>query len=118
LLVGDADILADVLQLHEQQRQTVDETDDIRPAAVQIAAHPQLPHTKEMIVIQMIEIEDPQVLALGVAESDLHPALDQCVLFAVGGGQRLCGGDCDDLADGVFIGRGRQAGIQLFELRP
>ena len=93
LLVGGADILAEVLQLHEQQRQTVDKTDNVRPAAVQVSAHPQLPHTEETVVLRDIEVEHPQTLAnpfaLGVAEGDLHPVLDQFILFAVGGGHGL-----------------------------
>ena len=64
------------LQLHEQQRQAVDEPDDVGPAAVEIAAHPQLPHAEEMVVLGVIEIEHPQALshplALVVAEGDLH----------------------------------------------
>ena len=91
LLVSGANILADVLQLHEQQRQAVDKADDVRPAAVQITAHPQLAHAEEIIVFRAIEIEHPQPLAhplaLGGAEGDLHPVPDQPVLVAVGGGQ-------------------------------
>ena len=91
LLVSGANILADVLQLHEQQRQAVDKADDVRPAAVQIAAHPQLAHAEELIVFRAIEIEHPQPLAHPlapcVAEGDLHPVPDQPVLVAVGGGQ-------------------------------
>ncbi len=59
LLVGGTDILADVLQLHEQQRQAVDKTDDVRPATVQIAAHPQLPHAEEIVVLRVIRSRSP-----------------------------------------------------------
>jgi hypothetical protein len=42
-----------------------------------------------MIVLRNIEIEHPQPpahpLALGVAEGDLHPVLDQFMFLAVGG---------------------------------
>ena len=111
LLIGGAGIAADVLQLHEQQRQAVDEPDDIRPAAVQIAPHPQLPHAEEMVVLGNIEVEDPQSLAhplaFGVAKGDPHPVLDQFVLLTVGGGHGLRGGNRDDLTDGIVIGRGR-----------
>ncbi len=122
LLVGGADILADVLQLHEQQRQTVDEPDDIRPAAVEIAAHPQFPHTEEMIVFGIVKVEHPQPLshpfALGIAKGDLYPVPDQVVLLAIGGGHGLRGGGRDDLADGIVIGRGGQSQIQFFDFCP
>ena len=90
LLKGGFQIPVDILALDKQQRNTVDETDDVRPPPVEIAAHPQLAHAEEMVVFRHIEIEQPQALphplALIVAEGNLHPIAYQVVLLAVGGG--------------------------------
>jgi len=43
-LEGGFEVLVDILALNEKQRQSVYETDDICPAAVQVARHPQLSH--------------------------------------------------------------------------
>ncbi len=75
-----------------------------------------------MIVLGSIKVEHPQPLAhpfaLGVAESDLYPVLDQLVLLAIGGSHGLRGGNRDDLADRIVIGRSGQPGIQFFYLGP
>ena len=109
LLVGRPDVLADILQLHEQQRQPVDEPHDVGPPAVQIAPHPQLPHAEKMVVRRLCEIEHPQplphALALAVAERDLHAVLDQLVLFPVCRRQRLGGNRRHDLPDRIVISR-------------
>ena len=63
LLVGGADVLVDVLQLHEQQRQAVDEADDVRAAAVEVAPHPQLAHAEEMVVLRSRRSRTPAAAA-------------------------------------------------------
>ena len=120
LLVGGADVLVDVLQLHEQQRDAVDEADDVRPAAVEIAPYPQLAHAEEVVVGRLVEIEDPQPaldqLALFVAERNLHAVLEQGVFLAVGGDQTLGGAVLNNLTDRVVVGVLGQAGVELHEL--
>ncbi len=101
-----------VFQLHEQQRDAVDEADDVRPAAVKIALYPELAHGKKVVVGRLVEIEDPQPpldpLSLFVAEPDLDPILEQAVFVAVGGDQALGRAGFDDLPDGLAVGvRGR-----------
>ncbi len=93
LLESGLEILVDVLALDEQQRQAVDEADDVRPPPVQIATHPQLAHAEKIIVLRRIEIKHPQPLphplALVVAEGDLHAVAHLRVLLAVGRDQGL-----------------------------
>ena len=78
----------DVLALDEQQRQPV-ETDDVRPAAVEIAAHPRLAHAEEVVVIWVVEVEHAQAPlgrpAFLVTVGDLDAVAQQAVLLAVGG---------------------------------
>ncbi len=120
LLEGNFQILVDVLALDEQQRQAVDEADDVRPFVVDVAAHPQLAHAEKVIVLRIAIVNHPQPFAhplvLGVAEGDLHAVADQVVLFAVGGNDGLRGDGGGDLPDGIVVGRIRQAGIQFDEL--
>ena len=48
LLVRPPEVLVDVLAFHEQERDAVDEPHDVRATAVDVAAHPQLAHAKEI----------------------------------------------------------------------
>ena len=50
LFKGDLEVLVDVFALHKQKRQTVDESDDVRPPAVQVVPDPKLPYSKKIIV--------------------------------------------------------------------
>ena len=52
----------DVLALDEEQGQAVDETDDVRPAAVEIALHPHLAHAEKVIVLRGLEVQDPEAV--------------------------------------------------------
>ncbi|MNP37173.1 hypothetical protein D3C76_1306070 [compost metagenome] len=49
LLVGRLDVLVDILELHEHERDTVHEADDIGAAAIQVAFDPKLPYDKEVV---------------------------------------------------------------------
>ena len=109
-----------VLALDEQQRQAVDESDDVRPPPVEVAFHPQLAHTEKIVIFRCIEIEHPQPLphpfAPLVAEGDLHAVAQLGVLLPVGGDQGLRGDGGGDLPHGIVVGRIRQAGIQGHQL--
>ena len=119
-LEGGLQIPVDVLALHEQQRQAVDEAHDVGPAPVEAAAYPQLPHAEEVVVGGIIEVEDPQALAHQiarvVAEPDLHPVAHQRVLLPVGGGDALRGGDGGDLPHRVVVGGFGKVRVQGGEL--
>ena len=120
-LEGGPEVAVDVLALDEQQRQAVDEADDVGAAAVEIPPHPQLAHAQEVVVGGLVEVEQAQVaglpLALVVGESDLHAVPYQLVLLPVGGNEGLGGGDSGDLAYRVFVSGIRQARVQLGEFR-
>src|SRR4030067_2590873 len=92
-LISGPDVLADIFELHEKQRQAVNKPHDVRPAAVEGAAHPKLTDAEEVIVLCIVEIEHskplPNPIALFVAEGDLHSALNDLVFLAVRGQQRL-----------------------------
>ena len=59
LLKGGLEVPVDVLALDEEQRQAVDEADDVGPAAVEVPFDPQLAHAQEVIVLRCLEVEDP-----------------------------------------------------------
>ena len=108
LLEGGLEVPVDVLALDEQQRQAVDEADDVRPPPVEAAAYPELPHAEKVIVGGFVEVEDPESLvhqlALGVTERHPNAVAHQRVLLPVGGGDALRGGGLDDLPHRVVVG--------------
>ena len=120
LLEGDLEVLVDVLALHEKQRQAVDEADDVRAPAVEVASHPELPHAEEVVFVRLVKVEEAQPLAhqliLFIPEGDLHAVSDQGVLLPVGGGQGLGGDGGGDLAQGVIVGGIGQAGVKFHQL--
>ena len=113
LLVGGADVLVDVLQLDEQERQAVDEADDVGAAAVEIARTHSSRTRGSGCCSGSVEVEDPQPLldqlALVVAKGDLHAVLQQGVFLPVGGEQGLRRRSCRRSA-GWRRGRRRRAG--------
>ena len=64
-----------VLALDEEQRQAVDEAYDVCAAAVQIAAHPQLPDTNKIVVIGVVEVDDAATEAFLNGEMTAEDAL-------------------------------------------
>ena len=120
LVVGLAQVLVDVLAFDEQQRDAVDEADDVRSPAVQIALDPQLAHGQEVVVVRRIEVEHAQAArihaAVVLAEGDLHAVTQQPVFVAVGGHAALARADLHDLAERILVGHQRQAGVQGNEL--
>ena len=113
LLEGRLQVAVDVLALDEQQRQPVDEADDVGPAAVEIAAHPQLAHAEEVVVRRVDEVDHAQAalrrLAPFVAIGDLYAVAHEVVLVAVGGHDGLRDGGRGDAPHGVLIRLVRQA---------
>ena len=120
LLEGGLEVPVDVLALDEQQRKAVDEADDVRPAPVEIAAHPQLAHAEKVIVGGLVEVEDPEALvhqlALGVAVRDPHAVAHQRVLLPVGGGDALRGGGLGNLPYRIVVGGIGETRVQGGEL--
>ena len=121
--IGDEDVLRDVLQLHEDKRHAVDESDDVRAAATpQRTAQPQLAHAEEVVVRRICKIEDTQkdLLLRAVRRRVAHgDAVEkQFVFLAVDGVQAFRDGRIGKNADGVAVHAGGKAGIQPFERGP
>ena len=120
LLERRLQVAVDVLALDEQQGQAVDEADHVGPAAVEVAAHPQLAHAEEVVVGRLVEVDHAQSalrrLALFVAIGDLYAVAHEVVLLAVGGDDGLRDGGRGDAPHGVFICLVRQARVQRREL--
>ena len=85
-----------LFQFHKQQGNSVDETHDICPAAVQIAVNLQLLDGQEVVVARLLKVDDLGPLFLGFAvralDSDRNAVPNKGVLFLVdlhqgGGGQ-------------------------------
>ncbi len=109
LFIGGFEVFVDVLALHKQQRQSIDEAHDVGAPAVEIAPHPQLAHAQEVVVLRRFEIKDPQPfphpLAIVVAaEGDLYAVADQVVLLAIGGDDGLRGNRGGNLPQRVVVG--------------
>ena len=58
LLKGCPEIPVDVLALDEEQRQTVDEADAVRPPAIEVTFDPQLAHAEKVGILRCLEVED------------------------------------------------------------
>ena len=115
LFKSGLEIAVDVLALDEQQGQAIDEAHDVGPPTVEVAAHPQLAHAEEVVVLRFLEVKDlqplPHPLALVVVEGDQHTVAQQVVLLAVGGDEGLRSGGGGNLLHGVVISGVRQARI-------
>ena len=107
LVVGVADVLVDVFQLDEEQRDAVDEAQDVGPAAVGVARDPQLAHDQEMVVRRLLKVEDPKPQVLHGAIRPLHGhghALPvEVVLLAVDLDERLDRAGLNDAADRLIV---------------
>ena len=106
----------DVLALDEQQRQSVDEADDVRPAPVEVPADPHLADAEEVVVGRVVEVENAQAppgrSALVVAVGRLHSVAQQVVLLAVDGDDGLRYHSSGDASHPVVVRLGRQAGVE------
>jgi len=122
LLVAQANILADILELHKDERQAIDKAHNIRTPPVEVAPNPELPHTEKMVVQQLIKIENPQPmfqsLPFLILKGNQHPVAEECVLLTIRRQQRLRCRRRNNLTKHVIISRVRQSRIQLHQLRP
>ena len=119
LVVGTADVAVDVLQLHEQEGDAVDETDQVGAASVERPLDPQLAHREEVIVLRIVEVEHAQGTRLHAAPRvpicDLHAVAQEVVLLLVGLQRGLGRAHLDDGADGVVDRFARQARVERTE---
>ncbi len=107
-VIGTADVAVDVLQLHEQQRDAVDETDDVGAAEIQRPLDPELAHDEKVVVLCVIEIENTQRPGFHtparVPVRHLHAVAEEVILFEVGLQRRLRRAHLDDFTDRVVVG--------------
>ena len=122
LVKTGTDVPVDGLQLNEDQRQAVDETDEVRAPVVVRYSHaldPQLTDRQEAVSGRVPKIDDlcPGVagLAGGVAPFDRHTAPYVAVELAVVLEERTREVDASQLLDGLLPGRFGQCGIEQGE---
>ena len=103
-VIGPLEIAIGRFQLHEDERNAVDETDHIGAATVKHALDPQLAHGEEVIVLRIVEIEDAQAFLLQIAFRvpifDDDAIAQHLVALAIGEQQRLRDGRFGDFAYG------------------
>ena len=94
--VGVLHVHGVLLQLHKQQGDPVDESHDVRAAAVQVAVNFQFLDGQEVVVVRVLEVDDLGPLLLGFSvgalDGDGDAVPDEGVLFLIdlhegGGGQ-------------------------------
>ena len=122
LLERDPQIPVDVLALDEEQRQPVDEADQIGPPAVEVTADRQFADREEVVVLRGLEVENPETafrrFPACVGEGHRDAVAEEVVLLAVGGDDGLRGVGGDELAHGIVVGGPRESGVQRRERRP
>ena len=114
-----ADVPVDRLQLDEDQRQAVDEADQIGAPVVVRHAHAldlQLAHGEEAVAAGVAEVDHLRArvprLAGCVAPLDRHAAADEAVELAVVLEQRAGEVDARELLDGLLARRLRQVRVE------
>ena len=97
----------DVLALHEEQRQPVDETDQVGSPAVEVAADPKFADREEVVVLRGLEVENTEAararFPVGVGEGHRDAIAKQVVLLAVGGDDGFRGVGGDELANRIVV---------------
>ena len=126
-----ADVPIDGLELDEDQRQTVDEADQVRAPVV--VGHPhaldlQLPHGEKAIVrfsiradaVAKVDHPRPRMPRLAgiIAPLDRHAAADEAVELPVVLKQRASKVDARQLLDGLLPRRCRQVAVEPLQCRP
>ena len=119
-LIGRLHITMNIFQFHKQQRNAVDESNNVRSPAIQITLHLQFPDAEEMVVLRLIEIKDIQALFPGlsirVAVKNLHAVPKEIIFLLIGGEGALAGAGFPELPDGVIIRLFGEIGIECLQL--
>jgi len=121
VLEGVFQLAVGLLEFDEQQRQPVDEADQIGPPFVDRAGNPELRHQGEVIVGRVGPVDDAEGLvhlfAIVVLKGDLHAVFEQPVNVPVGVGQAHRTAIPGQFIDRQLNGIGRDAGVQLCQRR-
>lgn len=116
LFVGAVDVDFEAFEFDEHQGQAVDEADQIGPAQMQGAAHPQFTHGEEAVAFGSVEVDQAQAFidefAGVVAEFDGHAIAQQLVFFGVVLDEGLGGVGLEDGAEGLGVGGVGEAGVE------
>ena len=82
-----------VLQFHEEQRQAIDEADDVSSAMIEGSIDPHLAHTEEVVLLRRSEVNDLGTylfgFAIGLDARHGHTILDVLILLLIDLHQRL-----------------------------
>ena len=83
IIVGVFEFLIGVFKFDEDEGQTVDIKQDVRPAIVNISPDPKLGDGQEVVVFWLVEIDEPDAsvfgFTLGIAEGDGDAVADEAV---------------------------------------
>ena len=119
--VGILHVHRGVFELHEQQRQAVNEADDIRPAAVEIAVDLHFLHREEAVFRRVEKVDHHGTLRLrapvGAADGDGDAVAQKEILFLVDLHERCGGEPLLQRSDGLGDLRGRDPGVELLKRR-
>ena len=120
--VGVAQFLDVGLEFAKQERQAVDEADQVGAAGVQVAGDPQLLRHQKIVVRRVLPVHDAddlQALAARVVlEGDLDAVLEQRVDLTVGLDGRQRAAAAGELLGGQRQRFGRQVGVEPRQRRP
>ena len=87
VLIGVLRSSVALLEFDEDQRQPIDEPDQIGPAFINAARDPELRSQKEVVVLRLVPVDDPHGFAgfvsLIVLKTDPHAFFQQSVDFPV-----------------------------------
>ena len=96
------------LQFDEDQRQAVDEADQVGAALVHLAGDPELRGEEEVVVLRLVPVDDADglgdLLAFRAANGDPDAVLQQLVDLPVGVGGAQGAAIAGQLLDGLFDG--------------
>ena len=117
--VGVLHVHRGVLELHEEKRQAVDKTDDIRPPAVEVAVDLHFLHRKETVFRRFLEIQHhgaPLLRApVRAADGDGDAVAQEEVFLLVDLQERRGGEPLFQCSDGLATLGGRDPGVEFLQ---
>ena len=109
-------------KLNEDQRKTVDEAHQIRPAGVHLARDPELGAEQEVVVLWGVPIHHPHPfdllpVAFGISHPDAHAVLEQVVNLTVRRNEAHTRTIAGQFLDGLVERLGRSIRVELLQSR-
>ena len=119
VVVRIVDALGRDLELDEEERDAIDEADDIRSSFVEVAEYGHLRHDQEVIIRRGVPVDDPHRPHIGSAiiirDGDLHAIAEQGVDFTIRIDEAAGGAIRSDRVDRTVESVCRQVGIEADE---